>query len=184
MKPNPDEISRKPLAIWISICLVLAAVSIPLALRLPKVIEAEIVMGGWWLVWAITLSVLLYRGRPVADDADWIGKGTHRFQGWLDMLGTPFETGCLFDEGCATLLLAIIAFLLLGLAFILLIEFVVPAIAILLFLSIGGMLARAVNDNHHCQRNLALSVLWGALWATVYVGPVAAIVIWTAGLIK
>lgn len=75
-------------------------------------------------------------------------------------------------------MLIIGAFVLIAFAFLFLFELVIPAIALLLLASIGGMFARAVNDNHHCEGNLGLSVLWGAIWASVYVGPLAAIVIW------
>lgn len=145
-------------------------------------VEAEMVLGAWWLVWVIGLTWLLFRGHHVEDDAEWIGKGKGRWRDWGDWLHFP-DLGCAFDEGCATILLAIVAFLLLGLAFLLLIELIIPAIALLLLLSIGGMFARAVNDNHHCEGNLGLSVFWGGIWATVYVGPLAAIVIWVINML-
>ena len=140
------------------------------------------VLGAWWLVWVIGLTWLLFRGHHVEDDAEWMGKGRGRWRDWGDCLNVP-DLGCAVDEGCATILLAIVAFLLLGLAFLLLIELLIPAIALLLLLSIGGMFARAVNDNHHCEGNLGLSVLWGAIWATVYIGPLAAIVIWVINVL-
>jgi len=146
--------------------------------------EANLVMGAWWLVWVAALTWLLFRGDPVDDDAEWIGKGTSRLSSWWDWASAPWDVGCWFDEGCASIVLAIFAVLLLGLAFVLLVEFVVPAIAILLFLSIGGMLARAVNDNHDCKGRQGTSLLWGTLWATVYVGPVAAVVIWVAAVVR
>lgn len=184
MKPARRRVSRKPIAVIIALCLILSAALIPVALRLPKIAEAEIVMGVWWVVWVGLLTYLLFRGDPVDDDADWIGQGTDRVRGWWDWASAPWDLGCWFDEGCASVVLAVFAFLFLGLAFILLIEFVIPAIAILLFLSIGGMLARAVNDNHHCEGRLGLSLFWGTIWATVYVGPIAAIVIWVAAVMQ
>jgi hypothetical protein len=183
MKPVRGRVSRKPIAVVVALCLALSAVLIPVALRLPKIAEAEIVVGAWWAVWIGVLTFLLFRGDPVDDDADWIGQGTDRIKGWWDWAGLPWDLGCWFDEGCATVVLAIFVLLFLGLAFILLIEFVIPAIAILLFLSIGGMVARAVNDNHHCEGRFGLSLIWGAIWATVYVGPVAAVVIWVVSLV-
>lgn len=181
--PQRPKVSRKPIVLLVSLCLILSAVLIPVASRLPRLIEAELVLGVWWLIWVIALSALLFRGHKVEDDADWIGNGGERTKSWLEWLNIPADSGCLLDEGCFMIFVAIIAFLLLGLAFLVLIEFVVPAIALLLFASIGGMFARAVNDNHHCEGRLGLSLLWGAIWATVYVGPIAAIVIWVISLL-
>ena len=166
------------------LCLAVAALVVPLALKLPVIAEAEIVMAVWWGVWVVTLTALLYRGNPVDDDAEWVGKGANRIKSWLGFGNLPWDMGCWIDGGCASFVLAIFAFFLLGLAFLLLIEFVLPAIAILLFLSVGGMLARAVNDTHHCEGRLGPSLFWGSIWAIVYVGPVAAVVIWVAALLK
>jgi hypothetical protein len=183
MKPSKERVSRKPIACVIALCLIVSAVLLPVAFKLPKIAEAEMVMGAWWLVWVAVLTWLLFRGDSIDDDADWIGNAGGRTRSWLEWFDLPVDAGCALDEGCATIGLAILAFLLLGLAFLLLIEFFVPAIAILLFLSIGGMLARAVNDNHHCEGRFGLSLLWGSIWATVYVGPVAALVICVAALV-
>lgn len=171
--------------ILVSICLVLAGVLIPVAAKLPKLLEAEIVLAAFWLVWVVALTWLLFRGHKVEDDAFWTGVGAkgkksllNRWDGCGDVASGCGDLGCIFDEGCGSIVLAVVAFLLLGLAFLLLIELVVPAIALLLLASIGGMFARAVNDNHHCEGRFFLSLLWGAIWSTLYIGPVAGIVIW------
>jgi hypothetical protein len=193
MKPR-EPISRKPIVLLVSICLILSAVIIPTASKLPRLIEVELVMGAWWLIWVGVLTYLLHRGHAVEDDAKWTGawgkESTVRT--WLDQLvgrhgntandlsGCADPSGCFLDEGCAYLAIGILAVILFGLAFFLVIELFIPAIALLLLASIGGMCARAVNDTHHCQGRLGLSLLWGAAWATVYIGPVAAIAIWVA----
>ena len=51
--------------------------------------------------------------------------------------------------------------------------FLIPVVAVVL----RGMLARVVNDRHHCEGNLFLASVWGAIWATVYTGPLA-LVVW------
>lgn len=66
--------------------------------------------------------------------------------------------------------------ILLALAVFLLIEFAIPAVALVLLASIGGMLARAVNDRHDCEGRVGLSLAWGLIWSSLYVGPVAAAV--------
>jgi hypothetical protein len=48
--------------------LVVLAAAVPGALRLPRWIELEVVLAGWWLVWTVALSALLYRGFRVAGD--------------------------------------------------------------------------------------------------------------------
>jgi hypothetical protein len=192
--PQRPKVSRKPIVILVSLCLILSAILIPVAAKLPKLLEAEIVLAAWWLVWVVALTWLLFRGHGVEDDAFWDGVGdkTGSWKRWFnssdrsgcsDIGSGCGDLGCFFDDGCGSILLAIAAFILIGLAFLLLFELIVPAIALLLLASIGGMFARAVNDNHHCEGKLGLSLFWGAIWATIYVGPVAAIVIWVISLL-
>jgi len=180
MTPQRPKVSRKPIVLLVSLCLIVSAVLIPVALKLPRWVEIELVLGAWWLVWVIAMVVLLYRGHAVDDDAEWMGGRGKRSRAALDWLSIfPGDIGCLF-EGCSEVLIAILAFLLLGLAVFVVVELIIPAIALLLLASIGGMFARAVNDTHDCQGRLGLSLFWGVLWATVYIGPVAAIAIWVS----
>jgi hypothetical protein len=55
-------------AAWLVICLLLTAILIPMALRLPRWIEFEIVLLVWWVIWFAVLTGFLYRGLRVADD--------------------------------------------------------------------------------------------------------------------
>ncbi|MBC8065314.1 MAG: hypothetical protein H7Y17_10815 [Chlorobia bacterium] len=196
MNPQPQrpKISRKPIVLLVSLCLIVSAVLIPIAAKLPKLIEAQLVLGVWWLVWVCVLTWLLFRGDKVDDDIhwfspitkttslrDWAKVRSDRYGGCADLGSGCADPGCFFDDGCGWFLLAISAFALLAFAFLFLFELAIPAIALLLLASIGGMFARAVNDTHHCKGRIGLSLLWGAIWATVYIGPVAAIVIWVAG---
>jgi hypothetical protein len=59
-----------------------------------------------------------------------------------------------------------------GLAWVL-IEVIVPVVAVLLYALVRGMLARVANDKHGCGGKSGASLLWGALWATVYTVPLA-----------
>lgn len=49
-------------------CMLLCAVALPVMLGLPRLLEAELVVLTWWLLWATTLSVLLHRGFRLSDD--------------------------------------------------------------------------------------------------------------------
>lgn len=192
MKPK-ESVSRKPIVLLASLCLIVSAVAIPVAAKLPRLVEVELVMGVWWLIWVGILTYLLHRGHEVEDDADWSGKwgSDSSVYSWIDQIAGRHggsanylsgcdPSGCFLDEGCGYFAVGIFAIILFGLAFFLVIELLIPAIALLLLASIGGMFARAVNDTHHCEGRIGLSMLWGAAWATVYVGPVAAIAIWVA----
>jgi hypothetical protein len=41
---------------------------------------------------------------------------------------------------------------------------------------VRGMLAKVANDEHGCEGNLLKASAWGALWATVYIAPLAGLV--------
>lgn len=187
----PSILSRKPLVIWLVVCLAVSAAAIPFAAHLPRWVEIELVFGAWWAIWVCALTWLLFHGHEVDDDAEVdrpelvkrMGGDGHG--GCLDSAGCLDPNGCMVvDEGCGQGLLVVVALILGGLAVLLIVEFLIPAVAMLLLASIGGMVARAVNDRHECQGRLGLSLFWGALWATVYVGPVAALAIWGTALVQ
>jgi hypothetical protein len=160
------------------ICLLLAVILIPMALRLPRWVEFEIVLGVWWFVWFAVLTCFLYRGLRVGDDYAF-----HRPRNWsssnqnqsqkdstsTDSSGVGFFSGWLPDE---LVVLFIVAGVLVG-GIWLLFEVAIPVVLFLLYFVSRGMLARVVNDRHHCRGNLGRSVLWGFAWATVYTVPLA-----------
>ncbi len=79
-------------------------------------------------------------------------------------------------EGCAWvigILLAIGAVIVLAW---LLIEVVIPVLALLLYGLIRSMLAGVANDKHQCTGRFGVACLWGTLWATVYTTPLALLV--------
>jgi hypothetical protein len=180
------RLSGKAAAAWLVVCLLLTAVLIPMALRLPRWIKFEIVLGVWWVVWFGVLTTFLYRGLRVADDhalhqprnwfSGWFssGKGNSRKQSepggsWWDGFFWGWFVG---DE---LLLLVIAAVVLIGgiwLAF----EVAIPVLLFLLYFVARGMLAGVANDRHRCRGRLARSIAWGFTWATVYTAPLAAAV--------
>lgn len=175
-------VSGKASAAILLLCLGATALWIvPLARRFSPWIDVEIVLGLWWIVWAVTLVRLLYSGRRLSDDhtlsapRSWFstGKSSSSSSAW-DWFSIPLE-GCAV-EGCATALavVAVIALALFGLW--LMIEVVIPTLAFVMYFLVRGMLARVANDEHHCEGDLLRSVGWGGLWATVYIAPLAVLV--------
>lgn len=177
------RVSGRLATVLVLVCLGLSAVSFPAVLRLPRWVEAEVVLAAWWAVLAVVLSFLLYRGLRVADDfrlkltVPWGKSATKtgeksRLPDWLPS-GCDVPSGCADAEGCVVLLaigLAVIAVL--GAAW-LVAEFVVPAFFFACYMLLTRALSRVANDKHDCEGNLARSIRWGATWATVYVLPLA-----------
>jgi hypothetical protein len=52
----------------VAVSLVATALLVPVALHMPRWLEAEAVLGTWWVMGAVALSVLLFRGARLADD--------------------------------------------------------------------------------------------------------------------
>ncbi len=156
-----------------TLCLALSAILIPAAAHLPKWVEDEIVMAVWWAVWVGLLTWLLFWGYEVDSDSRVRKRPVWSPSlGWSDSLDW---LGCM--AGCDFIGLAVVAVVAILISFWLLVELVIPGLALLLVLSIGGMLARAVNDRHDCRGRLLVSLAWAVIWATLYVLPVAVVVV-------
>ena len=173
-------LSGRATAVVMALSLALPAIAVPLSLGLPRWLELEIVLGSWWLIWAGALGVLLYRGFRLSDDyvlraprPPWVGKE------W-----NAVSVGCA-DAGCSALaaevtVIVLVAAAALALAFgavWLLVELVVPIVFFLTYLVLRGSLARVANDEHDCEGSASRALGWGALWASVYVAPLA-LVVW------
>jgi hypothetical protein len=196
--PALPPLSGRLTALALLLSLGFTALVVPFAMRLPRWVEAEVVLGTWWLTWAVALATMLYRGQRVVDD--------HRFDphlwlpgsdaedtstsgpaarsgnpgepkksgGWglsgLDGLGS-LDEGCLYILGAA---------LLIGVAVVtawLLVELVVPALFTLAYMLLVRAMARVTNDRHGCQGEPLRAVAYGALWATAYVVPLGLVVL-------
>lgn len=160
------------------------ALALPNLLHLRRIVEFELVAVGFWLLWGLTGTVLLYRGHRVAHDhvlatprspwkflsddpkPDTLYKEQTRNDRWFK--GCLNLSGCGLDfvsMGVVTILL--VAF---GLAW-LLAELVLPVLFFLAYLAVRSPLAAVANDDHDCQGNLTRSLAWGFLWSSVYVLP-------------
>src|SRR5687768_2976463 len=106
------RVSRKAVVAGVSLCLVLASILVPVALRLPKLVEAELVLLAWWAVWVSLLTWLLYRGHDIDDDGQ-----VRLGWGWSARVGdwvTYADPGCasIFGEGCAVAVIGVFVMLL------------------------------------------------------------------------
>jgi hypothetical protein len=125
----------------------------------------------------VILAWLLHAGRPLTDDHALRPPRPRRLLDWLEhtaLDGSGFEASA---EGCAEtvvlglFMLAVLILLVLAAWF--LVELVVPALALALYVVIRGMLAHVANDRHGCEGSLLRAIGWGGLWATLYTAPVA-----------
>jgi hypothetical protein len=169
-----------------AVSLIATGLLVPVALHLPRWIEAEIVLGTWWVTGAVALSVLLFRGARIADDyyyrAPWHRPAEKHLSaassstrsgsssGWLD------PPVWLALEGGAG---ALVGILLAGAAFAaawLVVELAAPIVFLLFYALLSRAVERATGDNRECKGNLARSLAWGTLWASTYAAPVVAFV--------
>lgn len=174
---------------------VACAVLFPVALKLPRWVEAEVTLGGWWAVLTGVLAALLHRGYRLRDDmvfvAPWdrLGKdgpsekragpspGTSVLRGCGDFASCG--DGCSGIDGEAAVVLVVGAALiavLLGAAWIVA-EIALPIVLYVGYAVVSRALMRVAHDRHGCEGDLAKSVGWGALWATIYLAPLALLVV-------
>ncbi|MFO0843469.1 MAG: hypothetical protein U0797_13890 [Gemmataceae bacterium] len=170
-------LSGKASAFWLAVCFVLTALLIPMALRLPRWVEAEIVLGVWWAIWFGVLTRMLHVGWRVSDDHA-LPPPRNWFSGWRGFSESSGSGGWALadgvdDEGCLWALAALLAFVLLLFVAWFLIEIAVPVLLFLLYFVTRGMLARVTKDPHRCQGHLPRSLGWAFVWATLYTAPLA-----------
>ena len=60
--------SARRTALVMSACLVFTGAAVPFALHLPRWVEMEVVLAGWWLIWTVVLTVVARRGAELVDD--------------------------------------------------------------------------------------------------------------------
>lgn len=61
-------LSGRSTVLAVAASMALAAVLLPVGLKLPHWLESELVLAVWWAVLAATLALLFYRGSGLADD--------------------------------------------------------------------------------------------------------------------
>lgn len=183
------KLSGTATALVVALSLGLTAGLLPVALKLPRWIEVEAVLGGWWALFGLALAGLLHRGFRLADDwiyfAPWDrpkaedGKKPST-SGGTSTLGRVTD-GCSGLEGCSgadgegcigALVVGLAVVVALGAAWVL-VEIAIPVVFLLVYALIMRAIARVARDRHDCKGRLGRSLAWGALWSAIYVAPLA-----------
>ena len=164
-------VSGKWLALIIVLCLTLASTLFPILLKLPHHIEIEIVLGAWWAVWWIALGVLLYKGWTIKDDFAFSEKRSF-FSKYIIRHITRVSSG----EGVGGMIANLILSLLVAVFAFLLVDILVPLIAIFAYLTVTKMLKTVAHDDHGCQGEAVQSVFHAGKWSFVYTLPIVLLV--------
>ncbi|XXY46410.1 hypothetical protein WME91_41060 [Sorangium sp. So ce269] len=183
------RLSGSATAIVMIASLAASAVLLPASLKLPRWIEAELVLALWWVIVTTTLAALLHRGFRLRDDfvyfAPWSRPalpGEPRGSGGALSKGVDVgvSVGCeslggADIEGCVVIIaLGLALSAAFGAAWVA-VELATPLAFFLMYWLFMRAIGRVANDHHGCEGDLPRSIRWGALWATLYVLPVAAI---------
>jgi hypothetical protein len=148
---------------------------VPTVLTLPRWIEWQIVVAGWWLVWAGIFSALLYRGWRVASDMPPMSQ-LKEPPSLPSMARGCSDPGCSDPEGCVAALVMLVAFAIAFSLAWLLVEMVVPFVFAGAYWIVVRALARVANDTHACEGKLGVALLWGGVWALLYTAPIALLI--------
>ena len=177
--PRSPRASTRSAVLLVVACMSFTALALPFAVHLPRWLEAEVVVGAWWLTWAVVLAVLAYRGRPL-DETHELAI-TSPFRGgskdagldpppkrrrWLSWADLSFDAG--------GLLVALAVAFVIGVGLVaawVVVELAAPTVFFIAYLGIAKALRRARAAS--LRGDLVRSALHGALWATAYVVPLA-----------
>lgn len=166
------------------LCMGFTALLVPMALRLPAWIEAEIVVGAWWGLWCIALTLFLYKGWLVMHDFEkptisrpGPAKDSRSRSAWGNSWWYFPDFGGSGDGGEALIgcLALIVLIILLPFIIIFLIEATL-LLTFVMYMLIRGMLAQVANSRLGCRGRFGKSLGYGVLWATVYSAPLAGLV--------
>lgn len=181
-----SPISASWTVVAILACSVLTATALPPLFAMPRWLEIEVVLGTWWIVWAVVLGVLAHRGQPLDRDfslgfskpsanttraharAPAAEPSQFRLR-WLDVLGCASD-----GEG---LVLFVVGAVIVGLAIVastIVVDFAAPLLFLVAFTGVQIALRRSLAANHRGQK--LRSAAHGVAWATCYMAPLAAVV--------
>jgi hypothetical protein len=182
LPPPAPRVSATWTVIALLASLAVAALTLPRLSDMPRWLEAELVLGIWWLAWTAVLSTLLYRGFKLADDWIYFAPWDRGGSGGRGSTGSRWslngcDPGCSVDgEGClAAIAIALALAVLVGAAWVL-VEIAVPVVFLLAYTLIVRALRRVAHDRHGCEGRLGASIGWGAMWSAVYVAPIAVVI--------
>jgi len=164
-----------------------AAVLLPASLKLPRWLEAEMVLGAWWGIVTLALTALLYRGFRLRDDYVYFVPWSRPAAG--DTGGPKARSGgsgCSAGDGCGDVggldgegaLIALAVMVAIAVAFgaaWIFVELVMPLVFFLMYWLFMRAISRAARDRRGCEGDLVKSLGWAVVWATIYVVPIAAV---------
>ncbi|MBS2011941.1 MAG: hypothetical protein JST00_03570 [Deltaproteobacteria bacterium] len=175
-------VSATATVIVVLACCAFTALAVPALLHLPRWIEIEVVLAAWWAVWATVLGVLAYRGRPLDRDYSLTAPTASpdpasaaapvtlerpaRWR-WLDGLSAISD-----GEGILLVLIGVVVFVVTVVATTLVVDVALPLLFVTAFTGVQMALSRSLAASH--RGRLLQSALHGALWATLYMAPLAA----------
>ena len=194
------RVSGKVTALVVVLSFLSAAVLVPTSVRLPRWIEAEMVLGLWWVVLATVIVVLLYRGFRLKDDLVYFmpwdrpaapgkeeggkkkgGGGSSGGDGCSSFIpdgcSGGVSDGCsgLDGEGAIVVVVVVVALgAALGAAW-LMVEIALPLAFFVMYSGLMRAIRRAASDRRGCEGDLVKSLGSGVLWASIYVLPIAAL---------
>jgi hypothetical protein len=187
------QVSGTATALVVGASLVASAVLLPASVKLPRWIEAELVLGLWWVIVLGTLATLLYRGFRLRDDYVYFlpwdrpakaggAEGERPARGGASGGGSGCSgiDGCNVLDGCsgdgegmlAALVVGAALAVALGAAWVF-VELAMPLVFFLMYALLLRAIGRVAKDHHDCAGAPGRSLGWGALWATIYVAPIA-----------
>jgi hypothetical protein len=193
------KVSAGAVTLALGASMVASAVLFPAALKLPRWAELEVVMAAWWALVTLVLSTLLYRGYRLKDDWTFTSalrplwasdppsptKAARAEERPVESSSSPAKrwlSGCdlgcsgVTDEGFLVVIGVIVAAVLLFGAGWVLVEIALPMVLFAAYTGILAALKRVAHDRHGCEGDLARALPWGALWAALYVLPLATLV--------
>lgn len=175
-------ISSAATVIVILACCAFTALALPALFSMPRWLEIEVVLGAWWLVWAVVLGVLAHRGRPLDRDYSLSSESPANPDrapappreppsrwSWLDVLGavSDLEGIVIFVVGAIVITLAIAATTIV-------VDFAAPVLFLVAFTGVQAAMRRSLVAKHEGQA--LRSAFHGAAWATLYVAPLAVVI--------
>jgi hypothetical protein len=165
--PSLRGVSGRRSALVLGALLVGSGVLVPLALHRALWVDAEAVIGAWFVIWTIALAWLGYAGRAV--EHDWGGDDSDHSPRWPDGIWALDLGGADVGEGCAGL---IIGLLVLVVAAIVL-SWLVPIVALVLYAMVQALLNRVGEHAEETRGRLVPALRTAVLWAAVYTAPLA-----------
>jgi hypothetical protein len=167
-------------------CMIVVGVALPGILHLPRWVEVEIVLGAWWLLWAMCLTVLLYRGWRISNDhllakpsVPWDRDEnalapSRRDRDGCGCDGCDPTAGC-SDGSCGEVvfegLIVAVVLAAVALSAWVVVELVAPTLFFFAYVLVRNSLARVANDRHDCTHDILRALAWGAYWASLYIIP-------------